>query len=310
MFCQKCGKESRDNAKFCVECGKSFNVNNSPVINLDQQNYSLSDKKPRFWNAIAISVAVAILIVVGLIVVWILLVVDFNVDVKVEPEIKENISANEPLSKNEINNQFINRQVVDNKEDNFKIIDGIQTNNEIEAFTSQIRSFSEVGFYDENISESTIQQYTTKQIQAIDEVKLLLDKYPNNAKVQWQAGELYRIGHNLRIPDSQKNAEQYLQKSIELDKDFINPVISLGWVYLSEPDVINPVAAEKLFRQAVGLSVGPNAKFLEHSYDGLIRSLDAQNKFEEGLAITNEALVKFPNKTLFVDWKNFLEERI
>ena len=126
--------------------------------------------------------------------------------------------------------------------------------------------------------------------QAVDFMKGLRRKYPDDPKLLRRLGECYRIGHNLDMPGTWDRAEAYLLRAEVLAPDAPEAYIALGAHY-ADTDFGYGEQAEAQFRQALRFA---RKEQLPQVWWGLAISLYYQGKTTEAVAAIDRLIAIIP----------------
>ena len=109
-----------------------------------------------------------------------------------------------------------------------------------------------------------------KLASAIAMAEKMGEQNPNSAPIKNQIGKLYQMAHNIDVDSSWEKAEKNLKEAMRLDSNFVDPYVSLGFLYVGA-DMGFVKDAEKLFLKAQSLN---GKKPLLQAHRGLVYVYD------------------------------------
>ncbi len=181
----------------------------------------------------------------------------------------------------------------------------------IKNFSDQVTSFyPSLGGYPPQFKSKTEEKNIRTQWQnAADNGEKLLTRLQNKNEIlelHYQLGELYRMGHNLDVPDSWEKSEAHFKEILKVDPENINAKGALGTLYVNTgPQYAS--AAEQLFLS--GLSNHPSNEQAVNLYQGLVFARVYQGNIQGALEAADAGLQIDPKDPELLQMKDIYSKR-
>lgn len=173
----------------------------------------------------------------------------------------------------------------------------------LESFYPKIGSYSQVMSL--SLSSEAREKLVSEWKTATDQVVQSAVGCPNQASIlDWQAGEMYRLGYNLDYPGSWEKAESLLLKSSQEDPAYIKPLLSLAFLYVNS-DMSQAKKAEEVLLKAEKLATTTEDKLT--IYNGLFFAYYYQGDRVNAEAAIDKALGLAPTDDSFLSLKKMLQ---
>lgn len=140
-------------------------------------------------------------------------------------------------------------------------------------------------------SEEQKQQIIGEWRRAEAALQELADDDPRDARIQWRLGELYRLGHNLDIPDAGSQCVDHLERAIALNPRYVDAYLQLGLFYTDAGIQWVPLGEANL-RKAIELAK-PNP--LPRAWKALAYARYFQGHYADSVVAADEYLSFAPD---------------
>ena len=131
----------------------------------------------------------------------------------------------------------------------------------------------------------------------------LADANPDDARIQWRLGVLYRLGHNLDVPDAGAQCVDHLERAISLQPNFVDAYLELGIFYTDAGRRWVPLGETNL-RKAIELA---KPRPLPRAWKALAYATYFQGHYADSVAAADEYLSMVPTDQELLRFRGLAE---